>query len=1159
MLRPLLAASLITVPALALATTPAPTPVVVVPVRADTSRPLAELAALTPPPSARGEVVEVSPSNVDRAPFLAHAQAPDHQVDRVVQGTSGPLAMPPLSLSLEGTNNVNALVPPDTNGDVGRSDYLQWVNVSFQVFAKDGTVRLGPTPGRAFWYGFGGDCETRNDGDPIVIYDHLADRWLVSQFTLSRHQCVAVSATSDPLGPWHRYDYVPQSGLMPDYPKLGLWGDGYGYTTRMFGVGFVGSFVGAFERARMLVGDPTARLVGFMLSDDQYYAVVPADLDGPPPPDGTPQPFVGMVDGAWGLSAPYDRDTLIVWQLAVDWDDPGLSTITEAARLDLDAAGYSFDSNLCDYQRSCVPQPGTSVGLDAISDRLMYRPQLRQRAGWRSLVVSHTVDADGTDHAGLRWYELRDAGAGWALEQAGTYAPDASNRFMGDVAMDHDGNLMAGFSVSSTTVYPSIRLAGRLATDPPGLLAQGEVEVVTGGGSQLHSASRWGDYSSLSVDPVDDCTFWYTQEYLQTTGQAPWRTRIAAIRFPSCGAGPTGTLAGTVTAAATGDPVADATVSAGGGRDTTSGGSGGWSLEVPVGTYDVEVAHPRYASATVAGIEVGADTTVTVDVALDSGWLSATPPRVDARLGAGETTSQPVTLANTGALAASATMVPLAREPDRVAPVSDGPVAAAPGADSPAATAEWPSGLASAFGVADDGARHTVWVGSSWGAPSELREFQPDGTPTGREQLLEVDPFTAAADLTWDPSDARIWVLTTGLTRCLHEVDPGRGPTGTVLCPTWPSPPSGLAWDPTDGTFLVSMPATSSVARVDRTTGAILETFSISGAASGLGFNPDTRHLFALEGTSVAVLDLTDPSPVLIGSIPVAVTQGAGLDLACDGTLWAVDGTDGTVVAADSGEVPSCPSLDLPWLTLDPASVEVPPGVADTPGTAEVAVELRADDTPGYGTYLARVQVDHDTPPEVAPLEVSLTRAFADVPPGYWADRHVHALAGLGVTAGCGGGAFCPEAALTRAQMAVLLERMRRGAGFTPAAAVGVFRDVPPDAWAADWIEQLWKDGITAGCRVDGEDRDFCPEATVSRAQMAVFVCLARGWDPVPPAGVFNDVPTDYWAAGHIERLASEGVTAGCGGGRFCPEDDISRAQIAVFLVKAWAVELIPP
>jgi len=1159
-LRPVLVAAVLGFPSLAIAAPGSATPVVQTPVRADTSRPLAEMAALTMPPSrTEGQVEEVAPSNADRAPFLAHAKIPEGPVDRVVQSWLGMAAMPPPTLSVEGTGNVNALLPPDTNGDVGRAHYLQWVNVSLQVFAKDGTVLLGPTPGRTFWYGFGGDCETRNDGDPIVLYDHLADRWLVSQFTLTRHQCVAVSATPDPLGPWYRYDYTPQAGRLPDYPKLGLWNDGYGYTARLYAATFQGSFAGAFERARMLVGDPGARLVGFVLADDEYHALLPADLDGPAPPEGTPQPFVGMVDGAWGLAAPYDRDSLIVWRLAVDWDDPGLSSFTEAARIDLDAAGYSFDSNLCGYARSCVPQPGTTVGLDALSDRLMYRPQLRQLAGWRSLVVSQTVDVDGTDHAGLRWYELRDAGAGWALEQAGTYAPDANHRFMGDVAMDRDGNLMAGFSVSGPTVFPSIRIAGRLASDPPGVLAQGEAEVVTGGGSQLHSASRWGDYSSLSVDPVDDCTFWYTQEYLQTSGQAPWRTRVAAIRFPSCNAGPTGTLAGTVTAAASSAPVTDARVSPGPGWATQSGPSGTWSLDVPAGTYDVAVTHPRYASALVAGVEVSDGATSTVEVVLDSGALSVTPVRIDVRLGAGESTSLPLTVVNSGTLDAAATMVPLAREPDRVPPLADRPTTETPPTGSAAdAGVSWPSSLASAYGVVNDGARRTVWVGTSWGTAPELREYLADGTATGRSQLLDAGPFTSAAGLCWDPESATIWVLTTGLHRCLREVDPGRGPTGTVLCPSWPSPPSGLAWDRTTATFLVSMPATGSVVRVDRT-GAVVGSLSISAAASGLGFNPVTRHLFALEGTTVGVLDLSGPTPVPIASLPVAVTDGAGLDLACDGTLWAVDVADGSVVATASGETPICPSLTLPWLSLNPDSVVAPAGTPDTPGTAELAVELRADDAPGYGTFLARLLVDHDTPPEIDPIEISLTRAFADVPSGYWADRHVHALAGLGVTAGCGGGKFCPDSALSRDQMAVLLGRMRHGTSFTPAAAVGVFRDVPSDAWAADWIEQLWSDGITAGCLVDGGERDFCPRDTVNRAQMAIFVCLARGWEPLPPVGLFSDVPLDYWAAGHIERLAVEGVTAGCGGSRYCPDDPISRAQIAVLLIKAWAVELIPP
>ncbi len=1159
-LRPILLAALLALPSLAAAAPSSLTPVVLTPVRADTSRPLSEMASLAlPPPAGFGKIEEVSPSNVDRAPFLAHARAPESAVDRVVQSWLGVAAMPPPLLSVEGTGNVNALLPPDTNGDVGRDHYLQWVNVSLQVFAKDGTVLLGPTPGRTFWYGFGGDCETRNDGDPIVLYDHLADRWLVSQFTLSRHQCVAVSATSDPLGPWHRYDYTPQAGRLPDYPKLGLWENGYGYTARLFGATFQGSFAGTFERARMLVGDPGARLVGFVLSDDQHHALLPADLDGPAPPIGTPQPFVGMVDGAWGFAAPYDHDTLIVWQLAVNWDTPELSTFTESARLDLDAAGYSFDSNLCGYTRSCVPQPGTAVGLDAISDRLMYRPQLRQRAGWRSLVVAHTVDVDGTDHAGLRWYELRDPGTGWTIEQAGTYAPDANHRFMGDVAMDRNGNLMAGFSVSGGTVFPSIRVAGRLASDPPGVLAQGETEMVTGGGSQLHSASRWGDYSSLSVDPVDDCTFWYTQEYLQTTGQAPWRTRIAAIRFPSCTAGPTGTLAGTVIAAATGAPVADARVSAGPGWTMQSGPSGAWSLDVPVASYDVSVRHEHFAPARVDGVDVTTGATTTVDVALDSGLLSVTPSRLDARLGTGDTASLLLTVTNSGTLEAAATVVPLARELDRVPPLSDHPDAETPLQGAAAeAVASWPTDLDSAYGIAADGARHTVWVGTSWGTKAQLREYLADGTPTGRSRLLEEDPFTVAADLCWDPESATIWVLTTGLHRCLREVDPGRGPTGAVLCPAWPSPPSGLAWDPNTGTFLASTPADGSVVRVDRT-GAIVGSFSITAAASGLGYNPSTRHLFALQGSDVLILDLNGPTPVLLGSLPLAVADGAGLELGCDGTLWAVDAIDGSVTAEASGETPSCPSLELPWLALVPDDVLVPAATAGGSGSAGIEVQLQADATPSYGTYLAKLTVDHDTPPEVPPIEVSLTRAFADVPNGYWADAHIHALAGLRVTLGCGNGEFCPEEALPREQAAVMIGRMLHGRDFVPPAAVGVFRDVPPSSWAATWIEQVFSDGVTNGCRVDGGDVYFCPLDTVTRDQMAVLICRARGWAPVAPVGLFTDVPTDSWAAGHIERLAAEGVTLGCGGGRYCPGDPVTRAQIAVFLVRAWRIEMVPP
>lgn len=1120
---------------------------VVTPVRSDLSRPLAEMALIAPPSGPGSEQpLEVAPSNAAPPPFVG-SDRPPGAPDAVVQRRHAAAAMPAPLLSIDGLSNPNNVLPPDANLDVGPNHVMHWVNLSFVVLAKDGATLLGPTPGSAFWTGFGGDCETRNDGDPIVLYDHLADRWLVAQFTLSRHQCVAVSSGPDPLGTWYRYDYVPAPGYFPDYPKLGVWPGGYAYTARLYQSGFVGAYVGLFERSRMLAGDPAARLVGVQLPMQPLWSPIPVDLDGPlVPPEDAPALYTSIVDELWGFAAPYDLDALLVWQLDVDWADPGSAALTESARIDLSAAGYGFDSDLCGGQRSCIPQPGTSRGLDPIPDRLMNRPQYRLGASHETIVVSHSVDASGADHAGVRWYELRNAGGGWSVHQAATYAPDADHRFMGDVAMDGAGNLALGFSVSSATTYPSVRMAGRLAGDPPGVLGLGEVELVAGGGSQTHSASRWGDYSSLSVDPSDDCTFWYTQEYLLTTGLAPWRTRIGALRLPGCGDGPRGAVAGTVVAGATGAPVVGAEVEAGG-ASTATGSDGDFLLDLPVGTWEVVASADYYGPATLPAVEVVADQTTAVEIQLPSGWLEVLPGRVDVRLGPGGQVDETLVLANPGDEAAEVGLHPLPRAVGRgVPPLNDG------GEGRTAAPAPWPTGLDEPYGIAFDALRSTFWVGTGWATDRAMTEFLPDGTATGRIQPFVPDPLSGAAGMAFDPGAATVWVLHAGLGTCLHELDPARGATGASVCPAWPSPARGLAVDFEGDGFLVS--AISAVLRrVDRS-GTVIATWVLDEAASGLALNPSTGHLFALDadGGSVRVLADDGGGWQEIAVLQAGLGQGGGLALDCDGTLWAVDRATGTVHPIASGEAVECVPGPVPWLTVAPAAATVPPKTAEG---LEVALAFAADAAPSFGLHRAAVRVDHDTPPPAPDVQVSLTRAFVDVPAGYWADPWIHSLAGIGVTAGCGGGAYCPSSTLSRDQMAVLVVRTRRGAGFVPPAAAGVFADVPTDHWAARYVEQLWADGVTAGCLVEDEIRYFCPDDPVTRAQMAVFVCLARGWEPLTPSGLFGDVPTDHWAAGYIERLAEEGVTAGCGGGQFCPETSITRAEIAVFLVRAWEVE----
>jgi subtilase family serine protease len=297
----------------------------------------------------------------------------------------------------------------------------------------------------------------------------------------------------------------------------------------------------------MLAGLPATMVYLDLAPVDMHLGgMLPADLDGPAPPGGSPGYFVQVDDNTWG----YSGDRLQVWRFHVDWARPAQSTFTRAGAIPTEP----FDSDLCGYSRTCIPQPGTTAKVDAMADRLMYRLQYRNFGDHESLVVNHTVDVDGNDHAGIRWYELRDPGSAPFIYQQGTYAPDADHRWMASAAMDGAGDLAIGYSVSGPATAPSVRYAGRLANDPPGILTQAETTVVPGAGAQTSATGRWGDYSMLTVDPTDDCTFWYTQEYYTTTSDSAWHTRIGAFSFPSCQ--PSSEVR--VTVAATATPAAEA-------------------------------------------------------------------------------------------------------------------------------------------------------------------------------------------------------------------------------------------------------------------------------------------------------------------------------------------------------------------------------------------------------------------------------------------------------------------------------------------------------------------------------------------------------------------------------------------------------------------------
>jgi hypothetical protein len=503
----------------------------------DVSRPLREMAAWNPADSKPRHEANENP----KVPNF-HKDSADPVIQNrhaTVLGFLAPSIPSPL-LNFNGIPFPGVgcnCAPPDTNGEVGATQYVQMVNEGFQVFDKaTGNSVLGPNSISSVWSGFGGACQTGGAGDPVVLYDQLANRWVLSQFASATggapitDECVAVSTTSDATGTWNRYGFHLGSNFF-DYPHLAVWPDAYYMSMNVFnttGTAYLGPQPFAFDRAKMLAGLPATFVSPVGPLGGAVAPFLPADLDGSTlPPTGAPNSFVGFPAGG----------SYTTYHFHVDFATPANSTFsTFAAPV---AAGFT---SLCPSTRSCVPELGVTSAnkLDGIGDRLMFRLAYRNFGDHESLVGNYTVSAGGV--AGVRWFELRNVTAGpVSVFQESTYQPDTTWRWMGSAAMDSQGNLAIGFSASSSTLNPQIRYAGRLATDPINTLAQGEAHLFDGTGSQTGTGNRWGDYSALTVDPVDDATFWYTNEYYATTTTFGWRTRIGSFKLASGNPTPTPT------------------------------------------------------------------------------------------------------------------------------------------------------------------------------------------------------------------------------------------------------------------------------------------------------------------------------------------------------------------------------------------------------------------------------------------------------------------------------------------------------------------------------------------------------------------------------------------------------------------------------------------
>jgi len=429
-------------------------------------------------------------------------------VDPVLQKTKGGGLLKSPTLEWNGLSGAN---PPDPSGAVGPDHYMQMVNSQYRIYDKTGTVLKTGSLGSLLGGG--------NAGDPIVLYDKFADRWFISQFDFSNNLQVAVSQTGDPTGAYNSYAFNVGSSF-PDYPKYSVWSDGYYVTSNKSGNE---AFV--MERDKMIAGDAGAQMVQFnvpSLSTSGFFSTLPAHAGSTLPSVGTPNQIFYFQDNSWGGVG---SDHIKVWDVSVDWTTTSNSSISSPYQISVS----SFDSGFTGGWDN-ITQPGTSVKLDAVPEAFMFMASYREFSGHNSMVMCHTVDVDNTNHAGIRWYELRQtAGSDWSLYQEGTYAPDADSRWLGSINMDKYGNIAMAYCVSGSSTYPSLRYTGRYASGQLGEMTFLEQTAIEGSSSKSGD-NRWGDYAQMTIDPSDDATFWHTGPYMSSGGSL--RTRIFALTFP---------------------------------------------------------------------------------------------------------------------------------------------------------------------------------------------------------------------------------------------------------------------------------------------------------------------------------------------------------------------------------------------------------------------------------------------------------------------------------------------------------------------------------------------------------------------------------------------------------------------------------------------------
>ena len=1188
------------------------------------------------------------------------------RLDAALQSEAPAGGMPGPSLTFDGLSaDDDAAVlggrvePPDTNADVGPNHIVETVNLLFRVYDKSGAPLTAPAKLSSLFAPLGAPCGGRDDGDPIVLYDPLADRWLISQFCTSGppfHQVIAISQTGDPTGAFYLYDFTMPNDKFNDYPHFGVWPDGYYMSDNQFnaaGTAFLGAGLFAFDRAKMLVGDPSAGFIYFdyFLTDPTSGGMLPTDFDGlVAPPVGTPNLFMEFRADEYGDPT----DALRIYEFHADFAVPANSTLT--TRPDLPVA--AFDANT-PGTRDAIEQPSPATAtqyLDAIADRMMYRIAYRTLdGGVQSFVANWTVNVSGvlptnaaTYQAGIRFEELRrDPGTGAiTIQNQVTWAPGAGdgaagrNIWMGSTAQDHQGNSALGFSASSTSLVPSIAWAGRLAGDPADTFNLGETTMYSGAGVQQDTASRWGDYSSMSVDPSDDCTFWYAQEYYANNGTFDWKTRLGSFKYLGCTAAPKGTLSGTVTICGGGLPLAGAIVTVDGGYVRTTDAAGAYSMDLPPGPFTVTITKDGFSSA--GGPVTITDATVTtfdaclagaaVVVGDGASLLAENCPPGNGTLDPGETVTLSFCLKNTGG----------ANTTDLVATLQP-----SGGVTSPSAPQNYGVITAGGAAVCRDFAftvdPNTI-CGSGITATLDLKDGATDiGTVTynfgtGILNVVFLETFDAvvppALPAGWtaanDAGGGALWTTS--------AVTPETPPNDAfvddpaLLSDKWLDSPSiavnsASAQLAFSNNYILESTFDGGVLEISIGGGAFTDILAAGGSFAANGYSGTISTSFsspiagrqAWTGTSSGYVTTIVNLPAAAAGQNVVLRWRMGSDLSVSSTGWRIDTvsvTDGYACCspiAASLQVDGHLPLNRPGalavnkvfepgetVLVQPAyfngsssSLTLSGTASNFTGPAGAAYTLD-DATASYGSIASNttnncydtnldcyaMTVDNPAPRPAAHWDATFDEAlstggaktwtlhigdsFTDTPNSNIFYSFIETIFHHGITGGCGAGVYCPGNNVTRAQMAVFILKAEHGSSYTPPSCVGIFTDVectPTPAFAVDWIEELYNEGITGGCGAGV----YCPGNNVTRAQMAVFLLKGRNgssFTPAPCTGIFTDVecaPTPAFAVNWIEQLYNDGITGGCGVGIYCPNNPVTRGQMAVFLTKTFGLLLYGP